>query len=159
MTSDQAGEIKVSRAIEGPDDLAALARRYMRHVGLFVFHVREFQHQGGVFFKFLLGADDHFVQHLAFVFEYKLYRLALFDFDFIWQKTHLVGHGDVNRALGGFGIASDAPGLLFFFDGGWFFLGVIVPVRGGLPDESRKHSDDEYIEVAIHVSSPDVKLM
>ena len=45
VPGDQAGELELAGAVEGPDDLAGLAGRDMCHVGLVVFHVRELHHQ------------------------------------------------------------------------------------------------------------------
>ena len=52
VAGDQAGELELAGAVEGPDDLAGLARRHVRHVGLVVLHVRELHHQRRMLVEF-----------------------------------------------------------------------------------------------------------
>ncbi len=117
MAGDQAGEFKIARPVEGPNQTAALAGVDMRHVGFVMRHVGKFKHHGRMRVEFLARANDHLVQQLPFVLDHEAHGLALFKTELVGAEAHGVVHRQGDCARGSFGVAANAPGFLFFDDG------------------------------------------
>ena len=122
VTGNQAGELEFTGAVERPDDLAALPRVDMGHVGFVVGHVGEFFHHFGVGAKLFRCADDDFVQCLAGIDRHQTHGLAQLHVQGVGAEAHVIRHADFDGAAYLLGLACDAPGGLLRRRG----LGVVV---------------------------------
>jgi hypothetical protein len=132
VARDQTGKFKLAGLVKRPDYLTCFAGWHMRHVGFGVLHVGKLEHQRGMLFVFLFGADHKLMQYCAGIFDDELDGLALLDGDFLGAKTHGVQHADLDSAFDLFGIACNAPVFLLFFHRMCrFAMGLIAVGYGG----------------------------
>lgn len=108
----QAGVLKSTYVLEGPDDLAALARPEPEGVGVVVIHVGGLLHHGLVLEIVLLRVEDDLVIERARILYKKPDRLSFLHIEFAGNEVHAavgLSHDDFYGAigLGGFARPSD----------------------------------------------------